>query len=237
MNKRYWYVILTYIIMQVSGAIFIPLLTKNLQIDVFQAFIYWSLFSFSAGLFVILILMIPDMKKPTSPDAANIGGVILWSISGIFIAYVAQIIAALIEMNVFGIQPGSENTASIMNVARAAPIFIIIPTIIAPILEEILFRKIIFGALYSRSNFFIAAVISAVIFGLIHGEPVHMLVYTTMGLVFAALYVKTKRIIVPIIAHMGMNSIAVIAQYSIDPEELERMLKELEQLQMIFLGG
>lgn len=237
MNKRYWYVILTYIVMQFSSVIFIPVLIKQFSIDGFQAFIYWNMFSFVAGLFIILSFMLPDMKKPKAPGAATIGGILIWSISGIFIAYVAQIIAALIEMNVLGIKPGSENTAVIMDISRAAPIFIIIPTLIAPILEEIIFRKIIFGALYTRSNFFIAAIISSLIFGLIHGEPAHMLVYTTMGFVFAALYVKTKRIIVPIIAHMGMNSIAVIAQYSVDPEEIERMLKELEQLQMIFLGG
>jgi len=55
-----------------------------------------------------------------------------------------------------------------------------------------------------------------------------------MGVVFAFLYVKTKRIIVPILVHMLMNTIVVMAQLLIDPELLEQMQ---EQAQFIFFGG
>jgi membrane protease YdiL (CAAX protease family) len=61
----------------------------------------------------------------------------------------------------------------------------------------------------------------------------HILVYASIGYVFAFLYVKTKRIIVPIIVHMAMNTIVVIGQLSLDPEEIEQMQ---QQLQMIFAG-
>ena len=234
MTKRYWWVIITYIIMQFSGILFAQILYLVLPISMFQAAISWSIFSFIAALIVILLLMKPDMKMERHRDAAPLGTVIVWSVAGLFMAWFAQIIANLIEINVFGIQAGSENTANIMEIARAAPLFIIIPALIAPILEEIIFRKIIFGGLYKRTNFFIAATLSALIFGFIHGEPEHILIYASMGYVFAFLYVKTKRIIVPIIVHIAMNSISVIAQFSMDPEEIQ---KQLEQLQVIFIGG
>jgi len=234
LTKRYWWVIITYIIMQFSGILFAQILYLVLPISMFQAAISWSIFSFIAALIVILLLMKPDMKMERHRDAAPLGTVIVWSVAGLFMAWFAQIIANLIEINVFGIQAGSENTANIMEIARAAPLFIIIPALIAPILEEIIFRKIIFGGLYKKTNFFIAATLSALIFGFIHGEPEHILIYASMGYVFAFLYVKTKRIIVPIIVHIAMNSISVIAQFSMDPEEIQ---KQLEQLQVIFIGG
>lgn len=222
--------------MQISGALLVPLIDM-LNIDRFTFSVSWSIFSFAAALIIILFLLKPDMKQGSERNAAGAGSVVLWCFIGVFMAYMAQYAAVIIETFVLGIKPGSENTMQIMEIARAAPIFIIIPAIIAPILEEIIFRKIIFGSFYKRTNFFIAALASSIIFGLVHMDVTHIITYTAMGLVFAFLYVHTNRIIVPIVAHMAMNTITVIAQFSIDPEELERMLKQWESIQMIFIGG
>ncbi|WP_164670255.1 CPBP family intramembrane glutamic endopeptidase [Virgibacillus doumboii] len=237
MPNRYWYVILTYIIMQISGLLFVPLLYFTLPLSEQEAIVSWTITSFILGLAVILLLMRPDMKTPLHRDASSAGMMVLWVVVGLFMAYFAQGIAVTIETNVFGIEPGSENTQTIVDISRSAPIFMIVPALIAPIMEELIFRKIIFGSIYKRTNFFIAAILSSIIFGIIHLEPVHILIYTAMGFVFAFLYVQTKRIIVPIIVHMLMNSIVVIFQYMLDPEKIERMIKQYEQMQMILIGG
>lgn len=225
--------------MQLS-ALPVSLLAKHEYIPVI-AVIYWSILSFILGLLIILWIMKPDMQMRHARDAAPMSSMVLWSILGVFMAFIAQGVAVAIEVYVFGITPGSENTQGIMNIARAAPLFIIIPALIAPILEEIIFRKIIFSSLYKRMNFFFAGLISAVIFGFIHEGMEHILIYASMGFVFAFLYVKTKRILVPIIVHAAMNTLVVIGQFSMDPEELQRQLEEMqrqvEQLQMILIGG
>jgi len=176
--------------------------------------------------------MKPDMQMRSHPEAASSVHVILWSVAGFFMAYFAQVLAITIETFLFGIDPGSENTQFIMNISRAIPLFVIIPMFIAPILEELIFRKIVFGSLYKRMNFFFAALVSTLIFGFIHQEPEHILIYASMGFVFAYLYVKTKRILVPIIVHAAMNSMAVIAQYSLSPEEIQQ---QMDQIQMILI--
>ena len=113
--KRYWYVILTYLIMQFSG-IPVALFVGSFFPESFtQLLIYWSIFSFIAGLVVVLFLMKPDMQKPAHPEAAPISGIIGWSILGVFMALLAQTAAAAIETYVLGIDPGSENTQEIMN--------------------------------------------------------------------------------------------------------------------------
>ncbi|MFD1066903.1 CPBP family intramembrane glutamic endopeptidase [Oceanobacillus locisalsi] len=234
MTRRYIYVILTYIIMQFSVFLAAPLLAFVFNTDLALASIYWSVFSFAAGIVIVLWLLKPEMQTQAHRDAAGPGAIIGWSVLGIILALLAQGLAATIELEVFGIDPGSENTQGIMNMARAVPIFVVLPAIFAPILEEIIFRQIIFGSLYKKMNFFFAAIISAIIFAVIHWDFLHLLVYMAMGFVFAFLYVQTKRIIVPIIVHAGMNTLVVIAQLSLDPEEIQR---QMDQLQLIFFGG
>ncbi|WP_138420874.1 CPBP family intramembrane glutamic endopeptidase [Aquibacillus sediminis] len=236
MPKKYWYVIITYIIAQLSGLVVAPII-KVLNVDPFTASVSWNVISFVAALLVTMYLLRDEIRQVCKRGATKISNVLLWSFLGIFLAYFAQIGSIIIETFVLGIKPGSQNTFDIMNIARAAPIFILIISIIAPVLEEVIFRKIIFGSIYKRSNFIIAGLASALIFGLVHNDNPHILTYTAMGLVFAFLYVHTKRIIVPIIAHAAINTYAVIGQLSIDPEEIDRMLEEFEKIQMILIGG
>ena len=235
--NRYWWVILTYIAMQLSGAIFVPILVHIFPDHQVEASIYYSIISFTIGLIIVLILMKPDMELSQTRSNWLTSNVVGWSILGVFMAYFAQAIATMVEINIFGIKAGSENTQMIMEITRTIPLFAIIPAVIAPILEEVIFRKIIFASLYKRTNFFIAALLSAFIFGIIHGEPEHILIYASMGFVFAFLYVKTKKIIVPIIVHMTLNSISVIAQYSLTPEQIEKIEQQWNQVQMILIGG
>lgn len=237
LNTRYWWILIVYAITQYSVLIIQPILSFLTPLSDLYAAIYGNILGFVLGLIVILMILRTEAAPKRESGAASGGQIVLWSILGIFMAFFGQIIAANIEVYVFGIETSSENTENIMKITEIAPLFTVITVLIAPILEEIVFRKIIFGALYKRLNFFIAAIISAIVFGLVHLDPLHLLVYTAMGLVFAYLYVKTKRIIVPIIAHAGMNGIAVLINIFLTPEYLEELERKLEQMQTIFFGG
>jgi uncharacterized protein len=241
LKARYWFVILTYIAMQFSIYLLIPFhsilgIDQQLQPWVEGLSGIWSFYSFSFGLLVIIYLLRKDIKgRHHAEGRVSRGAAVGWAIIGVFLAFFAQMVAGLIEVNVFNIDPGSENTKELVNIAKATPLFIVVGGLLAPILEEIIFRMIIFGSLFKRTNnFFLAAIISSLIFAVIHFDFTHILIYTAMGFTFAFLYVKTKRILVPIIAHAAMNSIVFIINIFVDMEELE---KQLEQAQAIFIGG
>lgn len=235
MPKRYWYIILTYIITQLSSYPAALIAISYFKDNYTEVVIYWSIFSFILALVITLLLLRPDMQLSTNQrEGSRVGTIIIWSIVGFFMAYFAQIFATLFELKVLGIEVGSKNTANIMGISRAIPLFMIIPAIIAPILEEVIFRKIIFGSLYKRMNFFFAAALSALVFGAIHGELQHILVYSSMGFVFAYLYVKTKSILTPIIVHAALNTMTVIAQYSLSPEEIQKQLDQLNTILFFF---
>ncbi|MDF0728715.1 type II CAAX endopeptidase family protein [Cytobacillus sp. S13-E01] len=239
MEKRYWYVILTYIIMQLSSLIGIPILlflgVGSGEAEYRQSFTiastYWLIISFFVALLIILYLLRNDMKDRHIYDKrSSRASAAYWAIGGIFIALFAQVIAANIEISVFGIDPGSENTKQIIELVRVTPLLILVTSVIGPILEEIIFRKIIFGSFYKRFNYWISALASSIIFALVHMEPEHILLYSAMGFTFAFLYVKTGRLIVPIFAHVAMNTLVVVFQ-TIFADDIERIMKEAEQMQ------
>lgn len=199
--------------------------------------ISWTIFSFLAALVVILLLLKPERSLRKHPDAASPWMVVIWSIIGIFMALFGQSIVNIFQMLVLGIEPGSENTQNIMQIARSAPAFIIVVAIIGPILEEIVFRKIIFGEIYKRTNFLVGGLVSGLIFAAVHNDFQNTLVYLTIAFVFAFVYVQSKRIIVPILAHATMNAIVVVVQLGVDPDELNQIMEQYDKLQMILIGG
>lgn len=236
LNKRYWAILLTYILMQLSGIVGIPLLLAA-GMDITQSVAVWSIFSFVAALVVMLLLLIPERKAKPHPKLkrTSVGDAVLWSFLGILLAFVAQYVAVIIETAIFNVEPGSENTQEIVEMVQMVPVFALVVAIVGPILEELVFRKVLFGALYRRMNFFFAALISSVIFAAVHLDFTHLLIYTAVGFTFSFLYVKTGRIIVPIIAHVAMNGFVVITQV-VFADQLEEIIREAEQAALI-IGG
>ncbi|QOR66858.1 CPBP family intramembrane metalloprotease [Cytobacillus suaedae] len=237
MEKRYWYVILTYILMQLSGIIGIPILLyfgvggEEYDTAFTLASTYWLIVSFFLALLIISYILRQDIKDRHLSDQRSSGvSAVGWAVGGVFLAMFAQGIAASIEINLLGIEPGSENTQQIIQLIKTTPLLIIVTSIIGPILEEIIFRKIIFGSFYRKFNFWISAFLSSVIFALVHMEPEHLLLYSAMGFTFAFLYVKTGRLLVPIFAHVAMNTLVVVVQ-TIFAEDIERFMKEAEKMQ------
>ncbi|SIS65212.1 CPBP family intramembrane glutamic endopeptidase [Salimicrobium flavidum] len=231
MPRRYWYIIIIYIATQLSGILGAPLLLA-LGLSQSDAIAVWSIISFTIATVWMLILLKPEFAENSAH--AGTGKIILWTILGFFLALFAQNIAGLIESNLFGVAPESENTELLMDIARQSPIFILLPVVFAPITEEIIFRKIIFGSIYKRTNFLVALVISSLAFAAFHFDFTHLLIYFAAGAVFAFLYVKTKSIITPIATHMVLNTVVVVAQYFITEEDLENYRQQLET---ILIGG
>ncbi|WP_442597644.1 CPBP family intramembrane glutamic endopeptidase [Neobacillus sp. D3-1R] len=238
MKKEYWIIIIVYIGMQFSSVLGIPLLTLtgkflgNTPANWKMVYVsYWLLISFSITTLIVLFILRKEMKSDQLDRSHTMSfqRSLLWAFIGIFLALISQSLAANIE-NMLGIKMGSENTKQIIKIIETFPLVIIVSSVLGPILEEIVFRKIIFGSLYKRFNFFLSALISSVIFALAHTEPEHTLLYSAMGFTFAFLYVKTKRIWVPMFAHVAMNTFVVLIQ-SVFKEDIEKMIQEAEKVQ------
>lgn len=80
--------------------------------------------------------------------------------------------------------------------------------VLAPIFEEIIFRGRLFSMLHRSVGALTSAVITALLFGLVHGDPRVMIDGFVAGMIFSFLYIRKGSIIAPILVHMCNNAIA-----------------------------
>lgn len=147
---------------------------------------------------------------------------VVWSCSiGIGILYVTAIISNIIVTMLLG-NKGNNGSANQqlfeLLLSNNAIVMVIQAVIIAPILEELLFRGVIFRSIRKHSRFF-AHAISSFLFGLLHvydgllagdmTQFIHMIPYVAMGFVFSIAYEKRGNIGASILIHMANNFIAV----------------------------
>ena len=111
MKREYWFVLLVYIVMQLSSFIGVPLMIKFLDIlgkDQTDAIPYWLILSFSIALIMILFILRKEISlSGFERKGSSLGLSFIWAIFGIFLALFAQTVAANIE-RFFGVPVGSE---------------------------------------------------------------------------------------------------------------------------------
>lgn len=189
---------------------------------------WWTFIFGIISLIIIALLVMRDKeffniyegKKASTPEAIG------WGIIGFFMVFFGQMIGAAIELAI-GIKGGSENTATLVEVAKLAPIMVISIAIIGPILEEFVFRRVVFGSFIQTQGFWLSAIISSVVFAAIHFEFTHILLYAICGLVFAFLYYKTKRLLTSIVAHILLNSF--VSFVNLNADKLQQIMDNMPQ--------
>lgn len=78
-----------------------------------------------------------------------------------------------------------------------------------PIAEEFIFRGVIFRFLRQHKTFFVSAIASSLLFGLLHLHPALMIFAFLIGLVSSVLYEKTGSILPSIVFHFAINNLAI----------------------------
>jgi uncharacterized protein len=87
---------------------------------------------------------------------------------------------------------------------------ILVTVVIVPILEETLYRGIIAGQLNIMYGEFVAIIISALLFGIMHANIVQFIYAFLVGLPMGYTYVKTKKLWTTILSHSLLNLIVLI---------------------------
>nr|WP_285859060.1 CPBP family intramembrane glutamic endopeptidase [Bhargavaea ginsengi] len=190
---------------------------------------WWMFIAFGITTFAALYLSSKDkqyFKTPKGKRSPVLAAIVL-GIAGFFMVLFGQGAAGYIEQQL-GIEPGSDNTAALVSVADMAPVAIIAVVLFAPILEEFIFRRIIFGGLVDRTNFFVAAAVSSLVFAAVHMDFTHILLYAASGFIFAFLYHVTKRLITSIIAHMLLNGFVMAVQLNMD--KIQEFIDQMERI-------
>lgn len=97
-------------------------------------------------------------------------------------------------------------------------VLILMTTLLAPFFEEWLFRGVIFRSLAEgltgvshRAAVVTGVLVSAVLFGLAHGEPLQFLGLCALGVVLAIVVYRTRRLVPSYVTHASFNATAVVA--------------------------
>lgn len=86
--------------------------------------------------------------------------------------------------------------------------------ILAPIFEELVFRGLILDGLLKKYSPVLAIGISALLFGLIHGNPPQIFTGIVLGSFIGWIYYKTKRIELAIFLHFVNNASVMLYSYN-----------------------
>lgn len=89
------------------------------------------------------------------------------------------------------------------------PVLSIYTALFIPILEETIFRKIIFGSLCTRFNFWIGAIASSLLFAGGHLSWNGFIGYFIVGMIYCYVYKKSGSMLPTVAAHALMNFAAI----------------------------
>lgn len=89
--------------------------------------------------------------------------------------------------------------------------------LLAPIVEELVFRGLFYGWLAGRWSNLVAFVLSSLAFAAAHTEPLHILLVLPLGFWFGWLRWRTGSLVPTIVAHIINNTIAVSAAAFLSP--------------------
>ena len=102
------------------------------------------------------------------------------------------------------------------------PLAVVAMAVLAPIVEEMMFRGAIQGYLMRRSsNPWTGIIITAIIFGAIHMNPQQVVYATMLGIIFGWIYYRTRSLLPVIVGHVLNNSIAVAGMKIWGTEDIE----------------
>ncbi len=86
--------------------------------------------------------------------------------------------------------------------------------LVAPVFEELFFRKFLFQKLLLKNGFLTSIIVSSFLFSIIHWEtPLNLIPAFIMGMVLAFIFYKTGNIIYSILLHFIYNALSQVAYY------------------------
>jgi membrane protease YdiL (CAAX protease family) len=135
-------------------------------------------------------------------------------IGGLFVLRIGTGIVLVLTDQTKHVQAGFEHfdvTSKIPGVTNLSVVLAALSlVVIAPVVEELVFRGLLFGALASRLGVLASALITALVFGAIHGDPVLFPSLVALGFINALAYASTGNLWVPITLHALNNSLGAI---------------------------
>ncbi len=186
----------------------VPIGEYQLNSPMLSVFLNLLILILILGFIVLLYLKTSlfEWKKPIVKGKDLLYAIYVFFGGKIATAMVVVIIALLFSLNM---EEAPQNQQAVEQLIRTSFITVIQVTILAPIIEEFFFRKIIIGHIFTKHKY-LGLLFSSILFGGMHmlaGFSLPgMILYTGLGFFLGLVYIKTNRLETSIIAH-GFNNL------------------------------
>lgn len=155
------------------------------------------------------LIVLPVILKRKEPlcRKVSIGSLLYYICSGAVLNVIVSVAVSVLP---------TENYDSLMAaVLTGSPALIfIVSGVLAPIVEEIVFRHVMLNALEKRYNPQFALFMSSLLFGLAHMNIVQSAYAFILGIVLGRIYQKDRNLLPSIIVHLTINASSILYEYS-----------------------
>jgi membrane protease YdiL (CAAX protease family) len=112
----------------------------------------------------------------------------------------------------FGLQPqGMKQVFEIVHDLGQLGMSLLLLAVLAPLVEELVFRGLLYGWLAGRWGKRVGWIASSLAFAIAHTEPAHIILVLPLGLLFGWLRQRTDSLLPSIVAHIANNGLALVA--------------------------
>lgn len=178
---------------------------------------------------ITLVVTVYLVRKPLTRSfrffLKNIGNNTKEIFKHVGLIYLVNLVMNVIILFILGDNTSGNQALVEMGFSIFPVLYAFTAVIFAPIVEEVLFRGVLYQELRSKGNYWVPVIISSLSFGLIHTLPLFLLtkdpseflfliVYTAMGYLMTRAYEKTGTIWASIGVHFMYNLIATLVLLS-----------------------
>ena len=176
----------------------------------------------TAGLILIqlaylLPLIVIFAYRRVNPKALGFG-MFDWSTLGIgcglLVASYVIILAHNVILTLLGVDTQGDQILELFAALDSPVWFILVGVIFAPVVEELFFRGFLFQGFRQKYGWVKGGLLSSVIFGVAHLDPVAFLPTAILGFLLAYMYHRTNSVWVPILLHVLVNALGMCAAYA-----------------------
>lgn len=172
--------------------------------DFLMLFSLAVMYGIAFPVFYMMIRRLPSWFKEEK-RTIHLGKLMVVFIVCLGTAYIGNLIGNVLMLFgdlMFGIRSINPVTDTFLNVSPG--VMIVATVVIAPVMEEVMFRKILIDRLIPCGQK-TAVVVSGLTFALFHGNFYQFFYACSLGMIFAYLYSNTGKLRYCVLMHMGIN--------------------------------
>ncbi|QMS85673.1 CPBP family intramembrane glutamic endopeptidase [Candidatus Xianfuyuplasma coldseepsis] len=168
---------------------------------------------------LLILLFVPAWRNSLIHAVKQSRKTLQYTLYGVLLMFLAMVVIGIVYQ-LIGINDTSENQAFLDSLALNGSIYdkinlAVFAIVLAPLVEEMVFRNALFQILRTNNMLPINVVItiSAFTFGLMHtgfSDLVQVFYYAGLGAILGYIYYRSETIVTPILVHMLYNTYGVI---------------------------